>query len=1104
MGANSVQQAEQRALEDENESQISQEILEAYMTRFGVRLLSSSPPKEAIPLPISRQITALRGKPRHTSSARKPIVSGSLGGLTSDSRPKPEKSDIPASCSDLLNMSKQTRDVSALSPPNPPLPVQELELGSAPGCENRAVSLIHGGEQPQKTLQNCNAVNKTAEADAKLAKPSAGPVKGPSPPLATKVLNPPWKRREKMDSFQSPTQSNDGRSYEQYLPSSAALTPPTDAPPSPRRILESNSHEEPTLVEDDASAVNFNFVNTGDADRTTSPIQHDSGFIADRTTSPTQHDSGFIDFGSMGWQRIAPSRNRPPPPFPQLPETPVAPQNPFRQQNRAQLLPPSQLFGGTQFSSAVKLASPTSSRPSPDNFQHNSISPNVAISSPLKARGLRSTPLALATSSPGIPPGTTSTVLLQDGPSSPPNADLTKTPVIPDSQKYSLSRKLSVTDPMSTYEPMSKSQERRSTSELRSNFGDSDDGEDSIVRRRKARLRKAAALNRLSAISFARPIKSDDIEVPSTNKRKRRSPAEDYLAQCHGKNVAGDDSDAQETVADSQENHPPTVEPSVPPTDDDPTQSDVGDITEPEADSLPSTALDLPVAPMSPPTVLTQRAVIDDDRVDVDAIPETSPTVRRPQALLDVPGHEDELPVPMLKSTPTLAPNFQSSPPASSTRSRSRRANVVAPSTSSLSNLASTPVLTSSTIPLAQASDPAKSVNNTPAVANSSPVIANGKRRQATEKLPKLKTTPAENLRVSTRSRRRLSSSTDELSRSASATPTFEHSLRMSRGPVSKKARTSMMAQQTQQGPKILEGMAFAISFQSRRPGESTDQYNTRMECSTTIEKRIKQAGGRILDTGFDELFDVSPIRTATSSPVAASQVEPEISLTEAGRSTGFAALIADGHSRKVKYMQALALGLPCLASRWITTCLDRGELVDWTPFLLCAGQSAFLGNAVRSRNLAAYNPVTARLTDTVDQRTKLLEGSRILLVMKKALEGKKMAYVFLARVLGASMSRVYSLEEAKGEVKAAEDSGHPFDWVYVDGKEDAGGSFATNGSAATSTTGRGRKRKRASAAVAESTASEPVSKKIRTLSDELVIQSLILGRLIEEDEMEG
>jgi hypothetical protein len=288
--------------------------------------------------------------------------------------------------------------------------------------------------------------------------------------------------------------------------------------------------------------------------------------------------------------------------------------------------------------------------------------------------------------------------------------------------------------------------------------------------------------------------------------------------------------------------------------------------------------------------------------------------------------------------------------------------------------------------------------------------------------------------------------------------------------------------------------MAFAISFQSRKPGENNDQYSARLDFSTTVQRRIKQAGGRILENGFDELFDVSHLGTPVSSPASTPGTETEINLSPEGRATGFTALIADGHSRKVKYMQALALGLPCVAARWVTTCLERNELVDWTPYLLCAGQSAFLGDAIRSRSLSPYDPATAKLADVIGQREKLLEGSRILAVVKKALEGKKMAYVFLARVLGASLTRVYGVEEARAEMKAAEDAGLPFDWVYVDGKPEEEALFATGPVGA-------KKRKRASVAGG---AAQPPVKRVRTLSDELVIQSLILGRLIEEGEMEG
>jgi hypothetical protein len=351
--------------------------------------------------------------------------------------------------------------------------------------------------------------------------------------------------------------------------------------------------------------------------------------------------------------------------------------------------------------------------------------------------------------------------------------------------------------------------------------------------------------------------------------------------------------------------------------------------------------------------------------------------------------------------------------------------------------------------------------------------------------------------------------------------------------------------QQQRDQQKLFQNMAFAISFQSRKPGESNEQYAVRTDFSATIQKLIRQAGGRILENGFDELFDVAPLSggggtggtPASSDPTSSSTPAPadlsrrprattemseaaaanddaeELSLTPEGRATGFTALIADGHSRKVKYMQALALGLPCLAARWVTACLDRGTLVDWSPYLLCAGQSAFLGDAIRSRCLPPpgfYDASAARLPAVVRQRARLLRGSRILAVVRRAAEAKKMAYVFLARVLGASLTRVHTVEEARAEMREAERVGRAFDWVYADGKAEEEALFAgadAGAAAAVVPAGAGGKKRKRVASTAMETggpaAGLPV-KRIRTLSDELVIQSLILGRLIEEGEMDG
>ncbi|KAK4451893.1 DNA repair protein crb2 [Podospora aff. communis PSN243] len=1058
-----LRQAEKRALESAADSQDSQEVLEAYIMYSAGLMSSSPPPGESIALPIPKQIASLKNT---TTYQRTAAASGSSPNLPS--------------------LARRTRDVNDFD---------DAHHGLISPVSDGRDATPH--EALLKPSRRRDAAKQARAVDARVAESSAHSGEG---------LGASRRKPRKMDRSQSPTQSNGDRSsygrYDQsFRPSSPIPRPLEDGEHDHAKASQTSAHEEKTLCEDDTGAVRFDF----DADGTA------------KTGSSILEQSSVVDLGSLDRSQKMATNN----PFAaqalQFPETPAhTAHNPFRH-GRSQVLPTSQLFRATQFSSAVKLASPTSSRPSPNDFhQQNSISPNppAVVSSPLKARGLRSTPPAM-TSSPQVLPGTTSTE--HNAPSSPLGVMSSKSPVIPDSQSPRIQRMRSAPQPMATYEPMRKSQERRSTSEVPPATAslaedDEDDDDDTIARKRKARARKEAALSRMTAISFPRNTKPDDVEVPSTTNGKREAQAAAYLAQCHGSEET--ESEGEEEIADSQKLPRPGQK--TVPADEESTQSDVDDHIAAEPDSIPDTAPDVLAAPGSPLLVATQLITVDER---ADAIPETSPPPIRQEACDATRPSSSDLPlVPAevkgqgakeaqteTKNRVTKAkevetklektPNFRSSPPAFSTRSR--RAHASLGSTSSLSNLPSTPSISSSATP---GTHLLSAVNNVSAsnsvISDSSPAPAKGKPRGPVGRLAKLNTGSKESLKVPARRGRRLSSSTDELSRSSTTTPTFEPSIRNSRLSLTKSVRTSSKAPSIQRGPKIFEGMAFAISFQSKRPGETNDQYNNRVEFATTIEKRIKQAGGRILEAGFDELFDITPVKTATGSPSSSVQGEAELHLTDSGRSTGFTALIADGHSRKVKYMQALALGLPCLAGRWITSCLERGEIVDWTPYLLCAGQSAFLGDAIRSRSLTSYDAATARLEDIINQRTKLLGGSRILLVMKKALEGKKMAYVFLARILGASVSRVYSTEEARVKVKAEEDAGTPFNWVYVDGKEDAGDLFATPG------TGGGRKRKRASAAASTATI-EPPLKKIRTLSDELVIQSLILGRLIEEGEME-
>ena len=202
--------------------------------------------------------------------------------------------------------------------------------------------------------------------------------------------------------------------------------------------------------------------------------------------------------------------------------------------------------------------------------------------------------------------------------------------------------------------------------------------------------------------------------------------------------------------------------------------------------------------------------------------------------------------------------------------------------------------------------------------------------------------------------------------------------------------------------------MIFAVSYIGHEHDKGEDT------------KAILNQGGRILPYGFDSLFDSSK-----------GDENEELALSPSAKPVGFVALIADEHSRKAKYMQALALGLPCISGHWITACVTKNTIVDWSPYLLCAGQSSPLGNAHKSRVLQPYPAGEAKLEDTFASRGKLLEGKSVLLVTGKgkAYEKRK-AYSFLAHALGpARISRVADYQDARKKLSQDQE----WDLLYVD-----------------------------------------------------------------------
>ncbi|XTI87177.1 hypothetical protein V2W45_1387116 [Cenococcum geophilum] len=290
----------------------------------------------------------------------------------------------------------------------------------------------------------------------------------------------------------------------------------------------------------------------------------------------------------------------------------------------------------------------------------------------------------------------------------------------------------------------------------------------------------------------------------------------------------------------------------------------------------------------------------------------------------------------------------------------------------------------------------------------------------------------------------------------------------------------------------LFTNMAFAVSF--------TNQDSER----DSISALILTQGGLILEPGFETLFQLSespalnnhPSPSKSPKKPRASKDEP-FALTPEAAGLGFVALIADTHSRRAKYMQALALNIPCLASRWVRDCIAQGAVLPFQRYLLPAGASAFLGGVVRSRTMAVYDPAgpDARFADVLARRELLLGGQNVLLVMGKGKgrEERKRPYLFLTHALGARrVCKCRDLETAREMLERK-----VWDWVYVDGEirgEAEGALF--NGHSGKE---KGRKRKRESSE--EGVVSQGIvnGKRVKVAGDEFVVQSLILGALAED-----
>ncbi|CAG8953887.1 hypothetical protein HYFRA_00010848 [Hymenoscyphus fraxineus] len=265
----------------------------------------------------------------------------------------------------------------------------------------------------------------------------------------------------------------------------------------------------------------------------------------------------------------------------------------------------------------------------------------------------------------------------------------------------------------------------------------------------------------------------------------------------------------------------------------------------------------------------------------------------------------------------------------------------------------------------------------------------------------------------------------------------------------------------------LFSKMVFAVSYDPKNEKEKEK-----------VKKCIEEQGGRLLEPGFMSLFTTQQEESGF-----------ETKLNKKNRGLKFAAVIADDFSRKPKYLEALALGLPCLSGQWILACIAKEQIMEWSPYLLCAGKVEYLNDAHVSRKISSYPAELADLASTLEGRTKVFYGKSILTITSRAeseaQRGKTIE--FLLQASGpARYMQVSSIAEARKHLEDNEAEGRAWDFIFCYGNTQVTEK-------ALFTSAGGKKKKRGSSAPASVL---PLSK-VRMLVDKEVFQSVITGRWI-------
>lgn len=232
----------------------------------------------------------------------------------------------------------------------------------------------------------------------------------------------------------------------------------------------------------------------------------------------------------------------------------------------------------------------------------------------------------------------------------------------------------------------------------------------------------------------------------------------------------------------------------------------------------------------------------------------------------------------------------------------------------------------------------------------------------------------------------------------------------------------------------------------------------------------VRNHGGIILKSNFQEL------------------VTEDMELRPNFQHLKFAALLAERHLKSEKYLQALALGLPCLSWRWVEASVKRGRPAHWQDYLLPAGESTELDGAVRSRVMPPIDIATTSLSQIIQKRPQFFTNSNAVFITGRGkTEIQRKTYLFFIRVMGLTqVERMVDLAAANQHLQNVEKKSTT--WLVVDDKEYQAAIDMVK-TIRDASFGKTKKKKVDSVGDWE----------YRVVDKKFLVQSLILGRLCED-----